>query len=234
MHRKPPLLKLHTFSPGSNCSNTSGQIPERIPSVREVQVNLALFDFDGTISKRDSFLYFLWTVNRVKMMGICVASVPGIISYLAKRDSGTALKERLLTKMFAGNELATLDEQAEDYCLRLLPDIIRDGFWPCLQRHKRDGDAIYIVSASPRFMLEPWCRHHHLKLIGTELEIDSNGRVTGRLSGNNCKGVEKVDRIVAEINLGEFEKIYAYGDTTSDLPMLELAESDKRFYQPFR
>ena len=197
-------------------------------------MNLALFDFDGTISRRDSFLYFLWSVNRARMVTICISSLPGIISYLAKRDPGTALKETFLTKMFAGYQLATLSEQADAYCSRLLPAIIRDDFWPCLQRHKGDGDIIYIVSASPRVMLEPWCRHHQLRLIGSELETDAHGCVTGRLSGKNCKGVEKVDRIVAEINLGEFENIYAYGDTSSDLPMLELAEADKRFYKPFR
>lgn len=234
MPRRRPLLKFRTFSPGWNCSDTPSCNLGKIFSVREVQVNLALFDFDGTISNRDSFLYFLWSVNSKKMIRTCVSSLPGIVLYLAKSDPGTSLKEAFLTKMLAGHQFNALKKRADDYCSRLLPGIIRDGFWPCLQRHQSAGDSIYIVSASPRFMLEPWCRRHQLKLIGTELETDAHGCLTGKLAGNNCKGVEKVERIVSEINLEKYVSISAYGDTPSDQPMLELADTDQRFYKPFR
>jgi hypothetical protein len=53
-----------------------------------------------------------------------------------------------------------------------------------------------------------------------------------RLIAANCYGQEKVTRICAELDLSEYNSIYAYGDSSGDKPMLALA--DKAFYKPFR
>lgn len=103
-----------------------------------------------------------------------------------------------------------------------------------IDQHRAAGDKIVVVSATPRFILEQWCRDRRLDLIATEVELDKKGRLTGRIDGKNCRGPEKVCRIRAAYDLNDFDEIYAYGDTVSDLPMLELAEEHLRFYRPFR
>jgi phosphatidylglycerophosphatase C len=57
-------------------------------------------------------------------------------------------------------------------------------------------------------------------------------RLTGRISGLNCHGQEKVRRIKESFPLDQYQEIYAYGDTSGDKPMLDLATH--RFYKPFR
>lgn len=136
--------------------------------------------------------------------------------------------------MFAGYCLSDLENYAQEFCTQVLPGEIRPGFWDRLQEHCEAGDLVYVVTASPRFMLEPWCRSHGVQLLGTEIETDSQNKVTGRLLGENCKGEEKVKRIASLLNLRDFDTIYAYGDTPGDLPMLDLADGDKRYYKPFR
>jgi phosphoserine phosphatase len=75
-----------------------------------------------------------------------------------------------------------------------------------------------------------WCQANNIKLISTCLE-SRNGKLTGSFLTPDCSGEEKVKRIKEMYFLEQYEKIYAYGDTKSDLPMLELA--DYKFYRRF-
>jgi HAD superfamily hydrolase (TIGR01490 family) len=100
--------------------------------------------------------------------------------------------------------------------------------------HQNRGDVTVIVSACPRPILEPWCRKHGIDIIATELVIDSNSMITGKISGKNCWGDEKVRRVLSRYDPSDFEEIYAYGDSKGDLAMLKMADHDKRFFKPFR
>lgn len=197
-------------------------------------MNLALFDFDGTISSRDSFLLFLWYTDKTKFLSSCLSLFPHIILYILKKYPGRELKEAFLAKAFLGRHIEELENLAEAYCRDVLPTIIRSDFRQRLQWHQNRNDTIYIVTASPRFILEPWCRNNQIEILGTELEIDRRGKVTGKLAGENCRSHEKVRRIQSVCNLSNYDEIFAYGDTNGDLPMLALADSDKQFYKPFR
>lgn len=197
-------------------------------------MNLALFDFDGTISSRDSFLLFLWHADKVKVVKTCLSFIPQIILYKLGRYSNQKLKETFLQALFAGISLDELQTASEHYCNDILPKIIRSGFWQRLAWHRQRGDEVVVVSASPEFMLEPWCRAQRIGLIGTEVETDKSGRLTGKLAGKNCMGHEKVRRLKTCFDIEKYDQLFAYGDTKSDLPMLELAAPENRFYKPFR
>jgi len=80
---------------------------------------------------------------------------------------------------------------------------------------------------------EAICRGE-IPLIATEIEVDAHSRITGKILGNNCRGREKVARIRDQYRVEEFDEIFAYGDSSGDLPMLALADPDRRFYKPFR
>ena len=74
------------------------------------------------------------------------------------------------------------------------------------------------------------------RVIGTKVEADSNGRLTGRFLTNNCYGPEKVRRVLAEYpQLAAQRSSYvveAYGDSRGDKEMLAFA--DNAFYRPFQ
>jgi len=197
-------------------------------------MNLALFDFDGTISSRDSFLLFLWYAGKKDVIKTCFSHIPQIVLFKLRRYPNQQLKEIFLKQSFCGRTIAELEQLAESFCHNVIPHIIRDPFWQKLEWHKQRNDQIVVVTASTSFILEPWCRTHRIEIIGSRLETDRSNRVTGRLLGNNCMGTEKVKRIQERYNLSAYKEIFAYGDTKSDFPMLELADSDKRFYKPFR
>ena len=66
-----------------------------------------------------------------------------------------------------------------------------------------------------------WAEQYKIKLITTQLEIIDN-KITGNLKTKNCYGIEKVNRIKAEINLEKYNKIIAFGNGKGDHEMLQL------------
>lgn len=65
-------------------------------------------------------------------------------------------------------------------------------------------------------------------MIGTQVETDKEGRLTGRFKTKNCYGAEKVMRLLAwEPNRKEY-RLKAYGDSRGDREMLQFADEAKR------
>jgi len=90
---------------------------------------------------------------------------------------------------------------------------------------------VVIVSASAENWLRNWCLTQGVSILATRLQ-DNNGRITGKIEGHNCHGEEKVHRVHEAYDLSEYAKIYCYGDTKGDKPLLGLATFS--FYKPFR
>ena len=86
------------------------------------------------------------------------------------------------------------------------------------------GALMAIVTATPDTVVGPFARALGAdRLIGTRLQLDEQGRVTGRFVGPNCRGPEKVVRL-REAFGDQVTLAAAYGDTAGDREMLELAE----------
>lgn len=197
-------------------------------------MNLALFDFDGTISTRDSTLLFTRSLAPSRYLFGCLLLSPRIIAHLAGRYSNHALKEDFLRFFYLRRSRSDLEAMAEQFCIRIIPAIIRPPALARIRWHQEQGDMIAVVSASPRLILAPWCRRLGVDLIATELEFDSQSLATGRIRGKNCWGEEKVRRIRSRYNPMVCNRIFAYGDSRGDLPMLDLADKDTRYFRPFR
>lgn len=192
---------------------------------------LALFDFDGTLIMKDSLLEFLsFFKGSLKFyMGIGILS-PILISYKLGLIKNWRAKELLLMYFIGGSEVHEFQSICDSFSLNQIPKLIRTEALEKLRYHQSIGDAVYIITASPENWICAYAQHISVKVIATKLEV-SNGKITGKLSGKNCYGVEKVNRIRAEINLEEFDLISAYGDSAGDKEMLELAKN--KFYKKF-
>jgi len=90
---------------------------------------------------------------------------------------------------------------------------------------------VVIVSASAQDWIKDWCAETGVSMIATKLEV-KEGKITGKIEGNNCHGKEKVRRINETYNLSDYNEIYCYGDSRGDKPMLGLGNIS--FYKPFR
>ena len=193
--------------------------------------DLALFDFDGTISRRDSFLLFIRkNVGQLRFWSGMALLGPRIGLFLLGRYPNQALKEDVLTRFLRGWDLERLRAAAELFARETVPGILRPLALERLEWHQGRGDRIIVVTATPEPILAPWCAARGLEILGTELETE-NGRLTGRIRGENCRGMAKVERIRRHCDPSRYAEIFAYGDTRGDHPMLAMA--DHPFYRPF-
>lgn len=193
---------------------------------------IAFFDFDGTITTRDTlkeFIIFLHG-NSAFYTGILKMSPTLIVFKLGLADRQKA-KEKLLTQFFSGIPQSEFYEKAAEFAEKKIPFLIRPGAQKALQDHSRNGVKIVIVSASPSAWVAPWCRKNGYEQICTEMEV-KDGKMTGLIRGKNCYGIEKVNRIHEKFALANYEEIFAYGDSSGDKPMLKLAKHS--FYKPFQ
>lgn len=193
--------------------------------------SIALFDFDGTITHKDAFLYFLtFAVNRFSLiLGFAVLS-PVIFLYLTKILSNSRAKEIVLSYFFSGMPAEKFQKICEDFNNQIIPGLLKEEAMRKLNWHKSQGHEVVVVSANFEHLLKVWCAQQQIKLISTCVEI-KDGKVTGKFSGGNCYGEEKVNRINQQFALKEFKEIYAYGDSKGDMPMLQLAHHP--FYRSF-
>ena len=146
---------------------------------------------------------------------------------LLPADAG---KKRLMRAAFAGVATGDLLRDAERFAKDEMPGLMREGAMERLRWHLGEGHRTIIVTASSDAWLGPWCSAEALEVVATGLE-EKDGRYTGELSTPNCKGEEKVRRLRGLLDLAGYERIYAYGDTPSDRPMLALATDP--LYKPF-
>lgn len=195
-------------------------------------MKIALFDFDGTITKDDSLIKFIrFVVGDAKFIAGMVFLSPMLTVYKLGLIPNYKAKQMMLSYFFKGMSEAKLQEVANTYSLNHIDTILRPKAIEKIAWHQEQGHKVVVVSASIECWLKPWCDKNNLELIATQLEI-KDSIVTGRLRTKNCYGIEKVNRVKEVYNLDEYETIYAYGDSRGDRELLELA--DESFYKPFR
>jgi phosphatidylglycerophosphatase C len=193
---------------------------------------LAVFDFDGTLTKRDSFAPFIRSAcgRRTFRRGI-LKQRRAVIRYLLGRSSNQVIKETLITQYFQGWTIADLEAAATKFAQHDLPPMLNLKAMTQLQWHQQQGHRLIIVSANLELYLQPWAAAHGITdVLGTRIAIE-DGKVTGKLNGASCYGDEKVERL--KVLVGDLSNycLYAYGDSEGDRPLLEIA--DLPFYRSF-
>jgi HAD superfamily hydrolase (TIGR01490 family) len=200
---------------------------------KPVRATVAVFDFDGTISHRDSTVAFcLMTVPFWRLGPALVRALPRLAGYSLGLVTRERVKESLLTALFRGVDEAHLRRRAATWAVHDLPRLVRPRALARVRWHQSQGHRVVLVSAALEMFLEPWARAVGIRdVLATRLEVRER-RLTGRLLGHNCYGKEKVDRLRELLgDLGAVE-LYAYGDSRGDREMLAVAEH--RAYRPFR
>lgn len=195
-------------------------------------MTIAVFDFDGTLTYRDSLFPFIrMAVGHPRFFfGIFVLS-PVLFGYAVKVIKNSDAKQAVLKHFFAGIDHKTFQELGNKFAVQRLPSMLRPEAMQRLRWHQQHGHQVIIVSASLETYLQPWAKMMQCgQVIGSIIEVDE-GHLTGRLSGKNCYGPEKVTRL--ERLLGKLNAyfMFAYGDSKGDREL--LAAADKMFFKSF-
>lgn len=191
---------------------------------------LSAFDFDGTISYRDSFLPFLrFSFGTPAFCLRVLALTGGALLHFAGRLSRDELKARLVERFLRGKSEAWMQEQAREFFRQRGIALLRPKAIAAVQAEKLTGRTVTICSASPRLLLEPFAEFLGVELVATEL-VTEDGHLTGKLAGGNCRAANKCTRL--QERFGTIAHLRAWGDSEGDKEMLAMA--DEAFFKPFR
>lgn len=211
--------------------STSGQVPALAGAATALQADgeaaglprgLAAFDFDGTLTLRDTLLPFLLHLcGRRSVAAAFVRHAPSLVSSAAGLGDRDAAKAAVLARLLAGRPLAELADAAE----RTAPTVrLRDRMVERVAWHHRLGHEVVVVTASPTVVVTPVARRFGVDtVLGTGLETDADGRLTGRLDGRNNRGPEKLVRLRDHLD-GATVELWAYGDSAGDRELLGAAD----------
>lgn len=185
---------------------------------------IAVFDFDGTITRKDTLLEFIrfskgkWTF----LKGFAIYS-PLLIAYKLGLYPNWKVKQKIFAYFFKGMKY-------NDFCMygdkfkSVVNSILNEEQIKRLRNHINKGDSVYVISASIEEWVSPWCHAFGIEnVLGTKIEV-LNGIVTGKFITKNCYGKEKVNRLLEKEPERETYYLYAYGDSAGDKEMLEFAD----------
>lgn len=193
---------------------------------------IAFFDFDGTITSKDSLLEFIrYTKGDFAFYSGFALHAPVLAAYKLQIISNQRAKEIMLKYFFGKMPLENFQDLCEKFNRERMPSLIREKAMREIRKLQLSGADVVVVSASPENWLMHWCSQLGVECIATKMLINNN-RITGKIDGRNCYGLEKVRRIREKYNLDNYSNVYCYGDTPGDRHMLSLG--NVRFYKPFR
>jgi phosphatidylglycerophosphatase C len=186
---------------------------------------IAAFDFDGTITQRDTLLGYLLVVGGP---GRTAASLARHASGMARglRDDAArdAAKERVVGQVVRGQGHDDLDDAGARYAAtlrsRFRPDVLERIEW-----HRAEGHELVIVSASLVHYLRPVAASLGFDdVIGVELEFDDARVATGRLARANVRGPQKEARLREWWGDRPATELWAYGNSSGDEHLLAMAD----------
>jgi phosphatidylglycerophosphatase C len=185
---------------------------------------VAAFDFDGTLTIKDSFTAFLaWRAGPWRHALGLARLAPHALAYLLHRDRGR-LKAAAAAEFLKGLSRQALEADAEAFAEVMAPRLFRPDALKVWNGWGERGVTRAIVTASPDLVVAPFARRLGAEvLIGTRLAFDAGNHVTGAFASENCRGEEKMVRLRARFG-PDLRLIAAYGDTGGDAAMLAAAE----------
>ena len=203
--------------------------------------HLYIFDFDGTLTFKDSLIEFLrFSKGDAYTFFLFFIYSPLLILMKLGLYSNHKAKQKILSFCFKGMLIRDFNTLCKNFA-ESRADLLRTKGLREIEDLLEKNTKVMVVSASLRNWTAPLLgtffnitndlNDKGVLVIGTEIE-EVNGRVTGRFSTPNCYGQEKVNRVNAMIPNREDYFITAYGDSKGDKELLAFA--DESHYKPFR
>lgn len=216
-----------------------------------------VFDFDGTLTHADTLLAFIrFACGPVRMcMGFALYA-PLLVLMKLKLYPNYKAKQKVFAHFFRGMTLTRFDALCTAFAQHS-EHLLRPAARSFIDTVRPEAYAMAIVSASIDNWVRPFAELYlqssnaqdksqgnvqdntkdnksslPIIVLGTKVEVDAAGCLTGRFSTPNCYGPEKVRRIEAVWPHREQYEVSAFGDSRGDKEM--LAYADQAYFKPFR
>jgi HAD superfamily hydrolase (TIGR01490 family) len=188
---------------------------------------LAIFDIDYTLTKKETSieLYKYMLKKDKKLLKYLPSHIITGLFYGLKVYNAGRTKENFL-RFLSGTSEDELKSIVKSFYREKLESILYEDGVKAIKDFKEKGYKIYLISASPEFYVNEFYNIKEVdKVIGTKFQMN-DGKFSCKISGENCKGEEKVKRLMEELKKDnvevDFKNSYMFSDSLSDLPLLKL------------
>ncbi len=190
---------------------------------------IVAFDFDGTLTNKDSLLEFIRHVRGTTALWCAfLRYVPILVLMLLKCYPHGKAKEKIFSYFFKGMSINEFNAVCQQFAASHR-HLLRPKGVAAIEEAQAAGAAVVIISASVDNWVQPF--FPTVKVLGTQIEV-RDGLLTGRFLTENCFGQEKVNRLLAVYPDRADYHLTAYGDSQGDRELLAFA--DEAHYKPFR
>lgn len=195
-------------------------------------MDIALFDFDGTITDQETMPGFMHVaVRRHRLLLGKTILLPLILGYKMGIVSGTAVRAAICLFGFRRVPVDELEAHGLRFAQHFLPGTLRPEAMDRIAWHKARGDKVVVVSGGLDVYLRHWAQEHGVDLVCSALE-QRGGRLTGFYQGRQCVRAEKARLVRAQYALPSYSRVFAYGDTPEDRELLAMAHEPYYRWQP--
>jgi HAD superfamily hydrolase (TIGR01490 family) len=187
----------------------------------------AFFDLDKTIISKSSSLaltrpmYRAGMVSRSQLLRGAYAQLVYLLMGADEKRMDRA-KEAMMA-LSKGWEQTAVEEIVRDVLINLIDPYVYQEALDLIALHKALGREVYVVSSSPEEVVKPLAEHFGVDgIIATRAEI-VDGKYTGNLEryAYAAAKAEAIRELAEERGL-DLAGSYAYSDSITDMPMLEL------------
>lgn len=192
---------------------------------------LAVFDFDGTLTTKDSLLPFFRSLYPMgEWLARLSACVPAMTGYATGLLSNHQITTALARRFMARVPLDIAEERARRFAIGELTGLENDEAMRRLREHQQQGHRVVIASANLDLYIRHWASLRNAgEVVATRLAVQDGSdsgteRLSGTLDGPACHGPEKARRLVEHVGDISRYEVYAYGDSRGDRELLALAD----------
>jgi len=196
------------------------------PGGRTAGRPLVAFDFDGTITSKDTLRLFLTRVRGpVDLASAFLRHAPQLGLALRGGPARDRAKKLICMDVLGGLGRDRVEAAADETARVVRASLIRSDTEARIRWHQAEGHRVIVVSASFEAYVAPVAASLGIdEVIATRWEVDpGSDTLTGRLDGLNVRGQAKVTLLEHHLG-GPCELAYAYGNSAGDTAMLSRAE----------
>lgn len=186
---------------------------------------IAVFDFDGTLTTKDTLLEFIkFACGVPRFYWGFLLFCPILILMKLHLYPNWKAKQLFFSHFFKGWEYNDFKAKGQLFANEI-EKMENRKMLEKLNDHLNHSDVVYVISASIFEWVQPWCEKIGVsRVLATQIEVDANGIISGRFATKNCYGKEKVRRLLEVEPERRSYILYAYGDSRGDKEMIAFSD----------
>lgn len=188
----------------------------------------AFFDLDKTVIAKSSTLAFGKPFYKAGFFGRRTLMKMGFgqlmyVLFGADEDALHRARDQML-ELTDGWHRAEIEQLVEETLDEIADPLVYAEALTLIEDHKREGRKVYLVSASPEQIVRPIGRHIGVPdIIATRIKTDGAGFFVGEVDQYAMgPGKARAIEALADAQGIDLEGSYAYSDSVTDLPMMEI------------